>query len=142
MTEQKNNMTGLVIFERPIQIANNSIYGIVYNKRTEQRNTENGNNLADYVSYLVGCEKFLKNGGTISDDGKLWSYPDGVHELMCNHSLFRLLELLMRDIVKIKTIEFDQPIEWNEGEVDEDGSPCLILDRALIERYTNEQAEK
>ena len=142
MTEQKNDMTGLVIFERPIQIANNSIYGIIYDKKTEQINTENVNYLSDFVSYLVGCERFLKNGGLISKDGKIWYYPDGVHELMCNHSLFRLLDLLMRDIVKIKTIEFDQPIEWNEGEVDEDGSPCLILDRALIERYTNEQAEK
>ena len=142
MIEQKNDMTGLVIFERPIQIAEKNIYGIIYDTKAEQINTENGNDLSDFVSYLVGCERFLKNGGSISKDGKIWSYPDGVHELMCNHSLFRLLDLLMRDIVKIKTIEFEQPIEWNEGEVDEDGSPCLILDSALIERYTIGQAEK
>lgn len=142
MTKQKHNMTGMAIFGRPIQIENNTIYGIVYDKKVEQRNKENGNDLSDYVSYMVGCERFLKNGGTISDDGRLWSYPDGVHELLCNRSLYRLLEMLMRDIVRIKVLEFEQPIEWNEGEVDDESSPCFIIDTALIERYTKLQVEK
>ena len=136
MTEQKHNMTGMVIFDRPIQITDNTIYGIVFSKIAEQRNKENGNDISDYVSYIVGCESFLKNGGSISNDGRLWSYPDGVHELLCNQSLIRLMVMLMRDIVKIKVNEFDKPIEWNEGEVDDENSPCFIINMELIDRYT------
>ncbi len=142
MTEQKRIYTGMVVFERPIQIEDNTIYGIIYNKETEQRNRKNGNDLADYVSYMVGVECFLKNGGSISDDGYTWTYPDGMHEVLYNHSLQRLLLLLMRDIVKIEIVEFDKPIEWNDGEIDNDIQPCFIIDTALIERYKTKEVDK
>ncbi len=136
MAEQEHNITGLVIFDRPIQIEEKTIYGIVYDKKAEQRNAENGNDISDYVSYLVGVENFLKHGGIISNDGNIWFHPNGIHELLYNHPLQRLLEVLMRDIVKIQVIEYDQPIEWNEDEVDDDSNPCFILNPALIDRYT------
>lgn len=135
-------MTGMVVFERPIQINEQIIHGIVYDKKVEQISTEMGYDLKDYISYLVGCEHFLKNGGSISEDGRIWFYPNGVHELYYNHTLQRLLEILMRDIVKTRIIEFDKPIEWKEGEVDDEGTPCFIIDHALIERYTSKEVEK
>ncbi len=142
MAKHKQNMTGMVIFERPVQIAENTIHGILYDKRVEQIYTDMGYDISDYISYMVGCEQFLKNGGSISMDGSIWFYPDGVHELLYNFTLQRLLEMLMRDIVKTRIIEFDKPIEWKEGEVDDEGAPCFIIDHALIERYTKEQVEQ
>lgn len=140
MTEQKQNRTRMVIFSRPIQINENTIYGMAYIKETEQRNRENGHDIEDYVAYLVGCELFLKGLGKISDDGRLWTYPDGIHEVLYNNSLQRLLGILLRDMVKIEVLEFDNPIEWNEGELDDESG--LILDAALIDRYTKEGVGK
>lgn len=125
----------MVVFERPIQINDNNIYGLIVNKAMEQNSIKAGNGISTYVAYLVGSEQFLKNGGAISDDAQLWTLPDGIHTIAYNSSLVRLLDVLMKDIVKYKTYEFDK-IEWNDGEIDVEGSsPCFIIKPSLIERY-------
>lgn len=133
----ENILNKLVVFERPIQIGINTIYGLVINKKNEQLLIENGSTISDYIAYLVGNEFFLKNGGDISKDGKLWEMPDKIHTIIYNGSMERLLAVLMKDIVGYRAFEVDK-IEWNDGEVDfDEGAPCFILNPSLIERYTN-----
>lgn len=133
---------GLIVFERAIQIADRQIYGIIFDKETEIMNTEQGHTLEDYVAYMTGAEFFMKNGGTISKDGDMWYYPDGRYQIECNYPLRRLLMMLMKGLVKIRTLEFEEPIVWNEGEIDNEKNPCLITSPDLIERYTKTEAEK
>lgn len=136
MKKQNKNFNGLVVFERPIRIAENQIFGIIFDKDSERRNAEQGHTLENYVAYLTGAEYFMKNGGTISKDGSIWCYPDGIHQIECSYPLRRFLMTLMRDVVKIKTYEFEDPIVWKEGEIDDEQKPCFIISPCLIERYT------
>lgn len=136
MGNNKNLMNGILVFDRSIKINDNTIYGLVYNAEFKKSNTEDWNNLSTYVAYLVGTEYFLKNGGSISDDGYLWTMPDKIHTIMCNTSLHRILDVLMKGVVDYKTFEFDDPIVWEEGEVDDDGETAhFIISPELINRY-------
>ena len=87
--------------------------------------------------YIVGSEQFIKNGGTISEDGRVWHLPDGVYSFLNNASLHRLVSHLMKGLVDVKKYEFDNYIEVKEGETDEDNTR-LVLNKELIGRYINE----
>lgn len=130
---KKNSVLNkMVVFDRPLYVEDTTVYGILYNS-----DNDNHSNMSDYIAYLVGCEYFEKNNGVISDGGDLWYLPDGVHAVSCNGSLFRLLGSLLKGIVGFHTFETNEPIEWNDGEVDDDrGGSCFILKPELIERYT------
>ncbi len=132
----------LIVFERPIQIESNTVYGLVINKEREQHFAKNGCTLSDYIAYLVGTEYFIKNGGEICNEGDLWIMPDGIHTIIFNGSVERLLAVLMKDIVGFSAFEFDK-IDWHDGDVDiDEGSPCFILNPSLIERYTNIEVKR
>ncbi|MCI6393942.1 MAG: hypothetical protein MR822_05590, partial [Bacteroidales bacterium] len=61
---------GIAVPERPIIIDNIPIYGVLYNQAEEELlKMKNMGDIVEYVSYLVATEQFIKNGGTVSDDG-------------------------------------------------------------------------
>ena len=93
--------------------------------------------IVEYVSYLVATEQFIKNGGTVSDDGKIWHLPDGIHSLVNNAALNRIITHLMKDMVKVKKYEFDDFIEVEEGELD-NAEPRMIINKKLVDRYVNQ----
>ena len=127
----------MVVFDRPLYVEDTTVYGIIYNS-----DIDNHSNMSDYIAYLVGCEYFEKNGGVICDGGYLWQLPDGVHSISCNCALHRFLGVLMKNVVGFKSLEFKEPIYWNDGEVDDDrGGSCFILKHELIERYTSKSDE-
>ena len=130
---QKRIYNGIAVFDRPIVIDENRILGILFDTRRERFFCDGGTDLAHYIAYLVGVEQFLKNGGTISDENGLWTLPDGVHALLYNGALERLVTVLMLGLVGFRTYEFDRPIAWQEGEIEDSE---FIVGQTLIDRYT------
>lgn len=130
---QKRIYNGIAVFDRPIVIDENRILGILFDTRRERFFCEGGADLAHYIAYLVGVEQFLKNGGTINDEKDLWTLPDGEHALLYNGALERLVTVLMLDLVGFRTYEFDRPIAWQEGEIEDSE---FVVGQTLIDRYT------
>ena len=125
---------GIAILDRAISIDDKQIYGVLFNAQYENTDTENWDNLSDYITYLVGTEQFLKNGGDISDNGDLWTLPDGTHSYYYNNSLRHIVPLLMRGLVGHQRLKVSAGIEYQDGEVDAEDSE-LVVSPTLIERY-------
>lgn len=136
-TNLKTSFNGLAVIDRPIIIDNQPIYGVLFNVDEENILTEKGRgNINEYIAYLVGSEQFMKNGGTISEDCKVWYLPDGVHSFLNNSSLHRIVSHLMKGMVTVKKYEFDDFIVVLDGETDNDDLR-IVLNKNLIDRYTD-----
>ena len=136
--EIDTSYNGIAVPERPIIIDNIPIYGVLYNQAEEELlKMKNMGDIVEYVSYLVATEQFIKNGGTVSDDGKIWFLPDGIHSFANNAALNRIITHLMKGIVKVKKYEFDDFIEVEEGELD-NAEPRMIINKKLVDRYVNQ----
>ena len=125
---------GIVVLDRPISIDNNQIYGVLFNVEQELIRRENEDDILDYVYYLVGVERFMQNGGTISDDGSIWTLPEDRATFRYDAGLGRLVSHLMRGEVRLQKYDLGNRIEWNEGEVDAENTG-LVISPTLIERY-------
>ena len=125
---------GIVVLDRPISIDNNQIYGVLFNVEQELIRRDNEGDILDYVDYLVGVARFKQNGGTISDDGSIWTLPEEKATYRYGAGLGRLVSHLMRGEVRLQKYDLGNRIEWNEGEVDDENT-CLVISPALIDRY-------
>ena len=125
---------GIVVLDRPISIDNNQIYGVLFNVENELIRRENEDDILDYVYYLVGVERFMQNGGTISDDGTVWTLPEDRATFRYDADLGRLVCHLMRGEVRLQKYDLGNRIEWNECEVDAENTG-LVISPTLIERY-------
>ena len=125
---------GIVVLDRPISIDNNQIYGVLFNVEQELIRRENEDDILAYVYYLVGVERFMQNGGTISDDGSVWTLPEDRATFRYDAGLGRLVCHLMRGAVRLQKYDLGNRIEWNEGEVDAENTG-LVISPTLIERY-------
>lgn len=142
----KTDYKSMAIFERPIEIdpkIGGKIYGMMFSPEQEQhyerRFGENGR-ISSYITFLLGVEKFLKGGGIIEDDFKTWRMTND----MCLTGYIAIAHLfrhLFKDEVKFNVLELDEPIQYEEGEVD-DVEPRCIISQTLIDRYTKKCAEK
>ena len=133
---------GIAVPERPIIIDNTPIYGVLYNQAEEELlKMKNIGDIAEYVSYLVATEQFIKNGGTVSENGKIWYLPDGIHSLVNNAALNRIITHLMKGMVKVKKYEFDDFIVAKKGELD-NAEPRMIINKKLVDRYVNQADTK
>lgn len=129
---------GIAVPDQPIIIDDIPIYGVLYNQGEEELlKMKNMGDIVEYISYLVATEQFIKNGGTVSDDGKIWFLPDGIHSFANNAALNRIITHLMKDMVKVKKYEFDDFIEVEEGELD-NAEPRMIINKKLVDRYVNQ----
>lgn len=129
---------GIAVPERPIIIDNTPIYGVLYNQAEEELLKID---IVEYISYLVATEQFIKNGGTVSDDGKIWFLPDGIHSFANNAALNRIITHLMKGMVKVQKYEFDNFIVAEEGELD-NAEPRMIINKKLVDRYINQANTK
>lgn len=129
---------GIAVPERPIIIDNTPIYGVLYNQAEEELLKID---IVEYISYLVATEQFIKNGGTVSDDGKIWFLPDRIHSFANNAALNRIITHLMKGMVKVKKYEFDDFIVAEEGELD-NAEPRMIINKKLVDRYVNQADTK
>ena len=125
---------GIVVLDRPILIDNNQIYGVLFNVEQELIRRENENDILDYVHYLVGVARFKQNGGTVSDDGSIWTLPEERATYKYGAGLGRLVSHLMRGAVRLQKYDLGNRIEWHDGEVDDENT-CLVISPALIDRY-------
>lgn len=128
----ENNYNGLAVLSVPITIGKKKIYGVLYNSKTDSET------LSQYIDFLAGTEIFIWNGGTVSDDARVWNLPDDVHSFLANQSLIRIVSHLMKGVVQFKKIELDEPIEWKDNEVDFEENR-LVISRDLIDRYENKE---
>lgn len=111
---KKADLEEMIVFDRPIAIKGDKIFGFIKSSKIG-----NGTDIAEYVGYLEGAEKYERLKGSISNDWKLWSYTDEIHSIP--------------PTVGYKIFKFDQPIEWFDGEVDiYEGMPCFIFKKELI----------
>ena len=124
---------GIVVLDRPISIDNNQIYGVLFNVEQELIRREDEDDILAYVDYLVGVARFKQNGGTISDDGRIWTLPEEKATYKYGAGLGRLVSHLMRGEVGLQKYDLGNRIEWNEGEVDDENT-CLVISPALIDR--------
>lgn len=129
---------GIAVPERPIIIDNTQIYGVLYNQAEEELLKID---IVEYISYLVATEQFIKNGGTVSDDGKIWFLPERIHSFANNAALNRIITHLMKGMVKVKKYEFDDFIVAEEGELD-NAEPRMIINKKLVDRYVNQADTK
>lgn len=129
---------GIAVLKRPIIIDNTPIYGVLYNQAEEELLKID---IVEYISYLVATEQFIKNGGTVSDDGKIWFLPDRIHSFANNAALNRIITHLMKGMVKVKKYEFDDFIVAEEGELD-NAEPRMIINKKLVDRYVNQADTK
>lgn len=115
----------LVIFPSPLYLPYKedtdwtNVYGILF-----RRETTPPKNIDGYVGYLHGCHHFLKNGGKI-EDGK-WISDGCVGE--DTSSLRKFVSMVQEKNYEV--IIRNEPIEIQEGEIDED----WVISKELIER--------
>lgn len=132
------NYNGLIVLTRPAQIGDRRIYGVLYNTQEElELQNKYKRDTLDYVSYMMGVERWVKNGGKVSDDGKTWFFPDG-KQTGLNLGLKYVVQQLMKNTYEYERYEFDGPIEFDESQVD-DVEPRLVLDKKVIDKYLNIQ---
>ena len=106
------SFNGLAVLDRPITIDNQQIYAVLYNIEEEKFLIERGKGtISDYIDFLCGTERFIQDGGTISNDNKNWNLPDEVHSFLNNPSLQRIVAHLMMGEVKVQKYEFENFIE-------------------------------
>ena len=129
---------GIVVLDRPISIDDKQIYGVLFNVEQELIRRENEDDILDYVYYLVGVARFKQNGGTISDDGSIWTLPEERATFRYGAGLGRLVSHLMRGAVRLQKYDLGNRIEWNEDEVDDENT-CLVINPALIDRYVPDE---
>lgn len=133
----KTSFKGLAVPSRPIIIDNYKIYGILYDLRQEAMFMQIGEGtISEYIDLLVATEQFVKNGGTVSDDGRIWYLPDGIHSFSSNAALDRITAHMVKGMVRTKKYEFDDFIVAAEGELDKE-EPRLVISKNLVDRYTN-----
>ena len=125
---------GIVVLDRPISIDDKQIYGVLFNVEQELIRRENEDDILAYVYYLVGVARFKQNGGTISDDGCIWTLPEEKATYKYGAGFGRLVSHLMRGAVGLQKYDLGNRIEWNEDEVDDENT-CLVISPALIDRY-------
>ena len=125
---------GIVVLDRPISIDDKQIYGVLFNVELELIRRENEDDILDYVDYLVGVERFMQNGGTVSDDGSIWTLPEERATFRYDAGLGRIVGHLMKGEVKFRKYDLGNRIEWNDGEVDDENT-CLVISPALIDRH-------
>lgn len=124
---------GIAVPERPIIIDNTPIYGVLYNQAEEELLKID---IVEYIDYLLATEQFIKNGGNVSEDGKIWYLHDGIHSLVNNAALNRIITHLMKGMVKVQKYEFDDFIEAEVGELD-NAEPRMVINKKLVDRYVN-----
>ena len=56
---------GLVVFEKPIILFGESVYGFLFNQELLKKKTTYGNELDTYVSYLTGLGLLSQKGGKV-----------------------------------------------------------------------------
>lgn len=141
-TDTSSYYNGIAVPERPIIIDKTPIYGVLYNQVEEELlKTKEFADIFHYIYYLLATERFIKNGGTVSDDGKIWFLPDGIHSFANNAALNRIITHLMKGMVKVKKYEFDDFIVAEEGELD-NAEPRMIINKKLVDRYVNQADTK
>ena len=124
---------GSAVFRRPLYINRCTIYGIVYNKEKESEEKK----LHLYMSYLLGMEQFLHNGGQTYESKRKWRVPEG-YTVECNSGLQALIHALLKNYTKFGIIEFQDPLEYTPDEID-DG---FIVGKSFMERYVFSNPDK
>lgn len=134
MKPKSDIRNGIIVFDEPLCFGEgNVVYGILYNNEIEKQNEET-HPISDYVSYLAGIEKIIKNGVPL-EDGEGWEFPKENVTVTGNlDSLARFVSIFFKGNVGFKTYTFNDPIVWGKDEVDEDDNN-LIINTSLISRY-------
>ena len=87
MEEEKTAIkNGIAVFRRPLRIHGRIVYGIIYNKDNEYAKKK----LHMFLSYVLGMEQFLRNGGQTDKSKRVWKIPEG-YKVECDQGLHALI---------------------------------------------------
>ena len=117
---------GIAVFHRPLLIHGRTVYGIIYNKENEYTKKE----IHLFMSYVLGMEQFLQNGGQTDESKRVLILPEG-YTVECNQGLQALIYALLKNYTKFGILEFDESLEYTADEID-DG---FIVSKSFMERY-------
>lgn len=134
---KKTSYNGIVVLDKPLfPDEEHPIYGVLFNIKEDFQHLVKGSGcIIEYVNYVAGLERFIKNGGKISPDGKEWILPDGEHSFPNNPSFCRFVSHLTKGTVNVSQYGFNDFIEVKEGETCEYNTR-LVISKDLINRYT------
>ena len=128
----KTNYDGMVILKHPIHTDGMTIYGCLTNGETDLKD------LHQFFCYTYARQLFLDAGGRI--EGDEWSHPIRKITFTCEEGLVKFFEYLFGYDVKCDMIELPpyETISYYAGEIEMDN---VIVNKAIIERYTNKISE-
>ena len=124
--EKSITKNGIAVFRRPLRIHGRTVYGTIYNKDNEYTKK----NLHLFMSYVLGMEQFLYNGGQTDECKRVWKLPEG-YKVECNQGLHALIYNLLKNYTKFGILEFNEPLEYTADEID-DG---FIVGKSFMDRY-------
>ena len=135
---EKQNFNAIAILDEPL-VLDGTVYAYMYDKETEkQYEGRLFKSLDDYLAYHKGlCVWCSKNGlDSVSNDLDTFDYGNGVCLKGAKSFMVHVLVSLFRGDVKYEIYEFDEPIQYEEDEVD-DKEPRAVVSPKLIERIKN-----
>ncbi|MCM1474995.1 MAG: hypothetical protein NC036_01965 [Muribaculaceae bacterium] len=128
--EQKYRYDAVIVLDRAIEIfGEGAIYGLYINLEDEKVNNANGNQIENYIAYVLCCSQWLKNGGKIEDDDLNWTHQQQHLDVHLSIGLMRFIEVLFNGMIGYKLINID-PVEVED---------TLITDPGIIQKYTQQE---
>lgn len=128
--EQKYRYDAVIVFDRAIEIdGEGAIYGLYINLEDEKVNNANGNQIENYIAYVLSCSQWLKNGGKIDDNDLNWTHQEQHLNIHLSIGLLRFIEVLFNGMIGYRVVNID-PVEVED---------TLIADYAIIQKYTQQE---
>lgn len=121
----------IAVFRRPLLINRRIVYGIIYNSEYTEKE------LHLFMSYVLGMEQLLHNGGQTDESKRVWKLPEG-YTVECDQGLQALIYALLKNYTKFGILEFEEPLEYTPEEID-DG---FIVGKSFMERYVFSNPDK
>lgn len=117
MKHSKNKYDGMVVFETPILITDQTdekhfIYGLLYNKDEMHKNDLWTWEINRFIAYLLGCQRMTENGGELTTDAWLSSCGKIIPLTPAAKNFIYKLE--KKELPRY-TIDETSPIELSDG---------------------------
>lgn len=140
MNTQDMGFNSVVLFERPIIINDNLIYGMFHRDRWIDIYGMVETKLKSYINYLLAVEQITKNGGVVNNAGNNFYFyvPNPPRKIIVyfHEEMTKMCDLLLGGLLKYRIVECPKDTEFTEEEVDNEDY-TLITSEELINRFKN-----
>lgn len=135
MANNKERYDAIVSFDEPIMIQDDNgelhtIYGILYNQKRRHREDLWQWAIQRYITYLMGCSRAVKNGGSIAPE--LWVAKSGEMIILDNAAKDYIYQTIKDDMIGYRLLEYDKPIDILPDEVEGE----LVIAPSILLQFT------